>query len=97
MLSQVAESLMDKLAKEAYEVCMVSACIFANNWCITLQPLIKTLYKLKKTGWEMLSQYLCLKATSCLSVPTASRNVGLTQDTDLCIIYCLLKGFARLL
>ncbi len=30
VLSQVAESLMDKLAKEAYEVCMVSACIFAN-------------------------------------------------------------------
>jgi hypothetical protein len=76
VLSQVAESLMDKLAKEAYEVCMVSACIFANNWCIILQPLIKTLFKLKKTGWEMLSQYLCLKATSCLSVPTASRNVG---------------------
>jgi hypothetical protein len=48
VLSQVAESLMDKLAKEAYEVCMVSACIFANNWCIILQPLIKTLYKLKR-------------------------------------------------
>jgi hypothetical protein len=76
VLSQVAESLMEKLAKEAYEVCMVSACIFANNWCIILQPLIKTLFKLKKTGWEMLSQYLCSKATSCLSVPTASRNVG---------------------